>query len=70
MWDVEGAYLLADQDDFVVVKFTGSSVDVLCQVDEDYKQFVTIEKREESDIPTTIKGFIWMSTVRPVVVRV
>jgi hypothetical protein len=44
MWDVEGAYLLAEQDDFVLVKFTGSSVDVLCQVDEEYKSFVTIEK--------------------------
>jgi hypothetical protein len=43
MWDVEGAYLLADQDDFVLVKFTGNSVDILCQVDEEYKQFVTIE---------------------------
>ena len=44
MWDVEGAYLHAEQDNFVLVKFTGSSVDVLCQVDEEYKSFVTIEK--------------------------
>ena len=40
-WDVEGAYLLADQDDFVLVKFTGESVDVLCQVDVGYQEFVT-----------------------------
>ena len=42
-WDVEGAYLLADQDDFVLIKFTGESVDVLCQVDTGYEQFVTYE---------------------------
>ena len=41
--DVEGAYLLADQDDFVEVKFTGESVDVLCQVDAGYEEFVTYE---------------------------
>ena len=43
-WDVEGAYLLADQDDFVVVKFTGESVDVLCDVDSAYKEYVSHEK--------------------------
>ena len=43
MWDVEGAYLLADQDDYELVKFTGESVDVMCSVDEKYKAFVTIE---------------------------
>ena len=43
-WDVEGAYLLADQDDFVVVKFTGESVDVLCDVDSGYKEYVSFEK--------------------------
>ena len=42
-WNVDGAYLLADQDDFVIVKFTGESVDVLCDVDEGYKQYVSIE---------------------------
>ena len=42
-WDVEGAYLLADQDDYVLVKFTGESVNVLCDVDSTYKQLVTIE---------------------------
>ena len=43
-WDVEGAYLLADQDDFVMVKFTGESVEVLCNVDNEYRQYVTMEK--------------------------
>ena len=35
MWDVEGAYLLADQDDYVLVKLMGDSVDVMCKVDEE-----------------------------------
>ena len=42
-WDVEGAYLLAEQDDFVLVKFSGKSVDILCQVDPSYKGFVSVE---------------------------
>ena len=37
-WDVEGAYLLADKDDYVLVKFTGESVDVLCDVDASYRE--------------------------------
>ena len=42
---MEGAYLLADQDDIVLVKFTGESVNnVLCEVDSGYKEFVTNEK--------------------------
>ena len=43
-WDVEGAYLLVDQDDLVLVKFVGQSVDVLCEVNEGYKAYVTFEK--------------------------
>ena len=42
-WDVEGAYLLADQDDYVLLKFTGESVDIMCQVDPKYKDFVCYE---------------------------
>ena len=33
-WDIEGAYLLADQDRFVVGKFEGASVDILCEVNQ------------------------------------
>ena len=42
-WDVEGAYLLVDQDDFVLGKFTSESVDVLYNVDKGYREFVAIE---------------------------
>ena len=47
MWDVVGAYLLAAQDDFVLVKFVGETVDTLCKVDEGYKAFVTIENGQK-----------------------
>ena len=42
-WDVEGAYLLADQDKYVVVKFVGKSVDIMCSVNPSYKQYVVVE---------------------------
>ena len=42
-WDVEGAYLLADQDDFVLLKFVGESVDIMCKVDNKYTAYVSYE---------------------------
>ena len=42
--DVAGAYLKADMDDFVVMKFTGESVDILCNMNPKHKSFVVIEK--------------------------
>ena len=41
--DVAGAYLKADMDDFVVMKFTGESVDILCNLNPKHKVFVTIK---------------------------
>jgi hypothetical protein len=41
--DVAGAYLNADMDDFVIIKFTGESVDILCAMDPSNKQYVNIE---------------------------
>ena len=68
-WDVEGAYLLADQDDYVLVKFTGESVNVLCDVDNSYRQYVTIEKRTEGFIPTFTKGTLRVSQIGTSMVR-
>jgi len=42
--DVEGAYLHADMDDFVVMRITGESVDIMCNVNPRYAPFVTVEK--------------------------
>ena len=42
--DVEGAYLLADQNNYALVKFSGESVNILCDVDDSSREFVTIER--------------------------
>jgi hypothetical protein len=41
--DVVGAYLLADMDDFVLLKLTGESVEIMCMVNTKYKPFVITE---------------------------
>ena len=41
--DVVGAYLLADMDDFVLIKLTGDAVDILCRANNIYDGFVTVE---------------------------
>ena len=41
--DVVGAYLLADMDEFVLLKLTGGSVDIMCTVNETNKHFVVVE---------------------------
>ena len=41
--DVAGAYLKADMVDFVVMKFTGESVDILCSLNNEHKKFVVVE---------------------------
>jgi len=41
--DVVGAYLLADMDEYVLLKLTGDAVDIMCKVDNKYEAFVTIE---------------------------
>ena len=46
--NVKGAYLLADMDDFVVLKMVGESVDILCDVNSKYREFVTEEKGEKA----------------------
>ena len=41
--DVVGAYLLADMDDFVLVKLTGDAVDIMCKANNKYESFVAVE---------------------------
>ena len=42
--DIPSAYIQANMKDFVVIKYEGESVDILCETDEKYKKFVTLEK--------------------------
>jgi hypothetical protein len=41
--DIAGAYLSAYMKDFVEMKFTGDTVDMLCELNPSYKAFVVIE---------------------------
>ena len=41
--DIAGAYLKAYMDDFVIMKFTGHDVDILCELNPGHKRFVVSE---------------------------
>jgi len=41
--EVEGAYLHADMEDFVLLKLVGKAVDIMYQVNPKYEKFVVIE---------------------------
>ena len=41
--DITGAYLIANMKDYVLVRLTGESVDIICDVNPTYKKFVTME---------------------------
>ena len=41
--DVPGAYLHAEMDDFTILKLTREMVDIFCQMNKKYEQYVTIE---------------------------
>jgi len=46
MFDVPGAYLHAEilKDEKVYMKFEGDFADIMCEVNREYKKFVTIER--------------------------
>ena len=46
--DVIGAYLLANMDDFVLVKINGTAVDIMCKVNATFKEYVCIEKGKKA----------------------
>jgi hypothetical protein len=41
--DVMGAFLLADMEDFVLVKIASETAEIICDVNENYKQYITYE---------------------------
>jgi len=45
--DVVGAYLMADLDEFTLLKLTGESVSIMCEVNPDYKNFVALENGKQ-----------------------
>ena len=42
--DITGAYLNANMDDFVLIRLSGDNVDMMCNANPTYEQFVTNEK--------------------------
>ena len=42
--DIAGAYLNADMDDEVYVRFTGSMMEILCEICPEYKSLLVEEK--------------------------
>ena len=45
--DVAGAYLKAFMDDFVIMKFVGPSVRILCELNPAHQRYVTTENGVE-----------------------
>ena len=45
--DVAGAYLKAKMKDFVLMKFVGDTVELLCELDEKYRKFVVVENGQK-----------------------
>ena len=41
--DILGAYLLADMDDYTIVKISGSTADIMCEVDPVCREFIVQE---------------------------
>jgi len=41
--NIEGAYLHADMEDFVLLKMVGEVTDIMCKVNLKYTSFITIE---------------------------
>ena len=56
--DVVGAYLLANMKDYVLVKLTGKTVDIMCGVDKGYEEYVgtgTPSRSEERWAATQVR---------------
>ena len=59
--DVAGAYLKALMDDFVLMKFTGDSVDILCRMNPEHIKNVAIENGVK--VLYTHQGYLWVCQV-------
>ena len=46
--DVAGAYLSAEMDDFVMVKFKGWALDIMCKVNQEYTKLVWKENGQNA----------------------
>jgi hypothetical protein len=60
--DVAGAYLKADMDDFVIMKFIGKDVRILCEMNSDYERFVTTNRNRwtRNIVRSATQGTLWV----------
>ena len=42
--DMVGAYLLAELKDFVIVKVTGTTAEIMCNVNKEFQGYIRVEK--------------------------
>jgi hypothetical protein len=61
--DVAGAYLKAFMDDFVLMKFTGESVDILCKMNPKHTKFVTVKIIGLSKPSTVASSLLFCGTI-------
>jgi len=59
--DVEGAYLHADMEEFVLLKLVGEAVNIMCQVNPKYENFVVIENGKKVHYLQLLKAFFEVS---------
>ena len=65
--DVVGAFLLADMEDFVLVKIDGDTLNIMCKVNEKYAKLVSIENGKEV-LYLRLQKAIWLHAISHVVV--
>jgi Reverse transcriptase (RNA-dependent DNA polymerase) len=55
--DIAGAYLKAHMKDYTIMKFTGPSVDILCNMKPEYTNYVTVENGVKVIYVRLVKAF-------------
>ena len=66
---VAGAYLKANMVDFVIMKFTGASVDLLCSLNREHDAFVVMEGQSQGFLGAFRQGHVRLRQVSFSVVR-
>ena len=56
--DIVGAYLLANMEDYVLGKLAGTTVDSMCQVNENYTSFNSYENGKKALYMRLTKAYL------------
>ena len=64
--NIAGAYLKAYMKDFVVMKFTGETVAILCAMNPKYKDYLVVKGDIRTIYARLVKqGHLWVRKIRP-----